>query len=474
MSKTKNMLILLVLLIVLTGAYIYLNYHPLSVNTGNVTPVPENKTISLLKIDDKTLSEIRLSSRKGTLTFIKKRGTWTLLESPIPLNMSKISEITYSLSDLAAQEIIDEHPADLVQYGLKNPVVVVKVTLNDKTSREFYLGDKTPIGTAFYFMLKGDPKVYSIPDFKGDKFVYTLLDIRDKVLSTVSVQDLTYFKLSRADGTIIEIKPGDKQNQMAQFGVGIWQMTRPYPEPKLVDSYIFQKVQEAIGTLTSVGEFIEENPVNLSRYGLAPPQAELIIKDNKKNTLHLYIGNDKDETNVYCKSSNSKAVFTLNKDPLSVITIKPFALVDKFVYIPNILEVSKVIIENEGESYNLAITQQVVKANKKGESDQTISSYWVDNKKTDEKAFQKFYQSLVALVVDAENDRAMLESKPDVKTTFYLRNNQIVRVSYVPYNQDFYAVFKNGQSEFLISRESVRQMLVMLQQFIQGKLNAES
>ena len=42
------------------------------------------------------------------------------------------------------------------------------------------------------------------------------------------------------------------------------------------------------------------------------------------------------------------------------------------------------------------------------------------------------------------------------------RDERKVVVSYVPYNEDFYAVFRNGRSEFVIHREQVENMLEQL------------
>lgn len=134
----------------------------------------------------------------------------------------------------------------------------------------------------------------------------------------------------------------------------------------------------------------------------------------------------------------------------------------------------KIIIEAPGRTNVITLTRRTQKAEDEDEEDEVITTYRVDGKEVEEKPFKKYYQSLIGLLVDAELDRE-LEEQPEVKTTFFLNKGSVreVHVNYVPYDNDFYAVFVNGKSEFVISRRQVAGMLDTLEALISGDLAKE-
>ena len=95
----------------------------------------------------------------------------------------------------------------------------------------------------------------------------------------------------------------------------------------------------------------------------------------------------------------------------------------------------------------------------------------MDSKEVEGKTFKKYYQSLIGILADAEKNRE-LEEKPEVKTTFFLNvgKNREVEVNYVPYDNDFYAVFRSGKAEFLVHKNQVKNMLDTLEALISGEL----
>ena len=70
-----------------------------------------------------------------------------------------------------------------------------------------------------------------------------------------------------------------------------------------------------------------------------------------------------------------------------------------------------------------------------------------------------FVENVTSLTVDAENDKNVAE-KPVYKTVFHINkgNKQPVTVEYCTYNDDFYAEFTNGKSDFAISKDKVNKV----------------
>src|SRR5699024_2505294 len=106
------------------------------------------------------------------------------------------------------------------------------------------------------------------------------------------------------------------------------------------------------------------------------------------------------------------------------------------------------------------IIRTTKKAEKEGEEDEVIETYKVDGKEVEEKPFKTYYQSLIGLMVDAENDNES-DQDPEVMTTFFLNKgkDREIHVDYVPYDNDFYVVERGGRAEFVISKQQVKKML---------------
>ncbi|HHW70184.1 MAG TPA: hypothetical protein GX392_02415, partial [Clostridiales bacterium] len=188
--------------------------------------------------------------------------------------------------------------------------------------------------------------------------------------------------------------------------------------------------------------------------------------------LHIYIGEEYDDETVYFKTDDGDSVYTIEKSKLEFMDIKPFELVEKFAYIVNIDDVDKIVVEGGGKSHTLTLTRTIQEAEgEEDEEDEVITTYKVDGKEVEEDSFKKYYQSLIGLIVDAENNEEP-NADPEVKTTFFLNKGKEreVHVDYVPYDKDFYLVVRNGKAEFLISQKQVKNMLNDLELLIEGKL----
>lgn len=486
MRKSRTIIILVVLLAVLAGLYFYLANRPQSDDSEI-----ESEKVSILDFDKNDITKMELKSKNDELTFNKvekeveeekdgkkekvKKSMWEV-EYPyeITLKQMNVDDIAYSFASLEAERVIEEEtPEDLAPYGLKDPQAVGQATLEDGSKKVLYLGDKTPSGNSYYLMVDGDPKVYEVWTNHGEHLLYTLSDVRDKSLPGINSQELSYLKLDRKDGKPIEVKMNDDQSEeQAQYGLGLWQLAQPYNEPMGVDTQALSDMLETLPSF-SIQDFVEDGVEDLSKYGLDEPSLEMIIKDSE-NTLHLLFGKEYDEDKIYFKTPDSDSVYGMNKSSIKFADIKPFNLVEKFAYIVNIEDVDKIIIEGQDKTHTLSMSRETKKAEKEDEEDEVITTYMVDGDEVEEKPFKKAYQSVIGILVDAENGEELTEN-PEIKTTFFLNKgeNREVHINYVPYDNDFYAVFRSGKAEFLVNKGSVHKMMDDIEALIRGDLIEE-
>ncbi|HVP17584.1 MAG TPA: DUF4340 domain-containing protein [Spirochaetia bacterium] len=456
--------IVLVVLAGLVGAYLVVT-RPRPVKAASTAP-------ALISADKDKLMKIVLSDRaEGTLTLEKKGKSWSVDSSrQFALDQSNLDDIVLTFTSLTAERVIDEKPADLAQYGLAPPRAVGEAFFSDGTTKTLLLGDKTPTGNAYYLQVKGDAKVYTVWTNHGEQMHWRLADLRDKRISPeIAYDKITYFRLSRADGPVIELKQKtEEQNKTFQLGFSRYLMTRPYSYPRGVDS---EKQDQLIKgpQQIQISSFVNDAPKNLAPYGLATPRAEVIVRD-ASNTLDFLIGSEAGPDKTYFSIRGRPAVYTTTTSSLSFLKTTPWDIVDKFVFIPNIDDVDRIDISSEGASHSLAIARVTKKAEKAGEKATVEATYSVDGKTVEEDSFKAFYQQLVGMQVEGEAARKVPET-PDVTVRFFLNKglSRTATITYARYDRDFDAVFLNGKNDFAIGRQQLTKMLEKLEALAKGE-----
>ncbi len=467
MRKMRSIIALGVVLVLLLGSYVYLkNRPPKQVEPGPITP-----SIDISRFDRETIKKITLKNEKGELAFEKKEDVWIITKPyKVEILQNTVNDLARTFSALGAEVVVEEEPGDLAPYGLKDPVGTGEAVLADGSKVVLYLGNRTADGNTYYLMKEGDPKLYTVWMHHGQRLNSGLSEYRDKNLVQINFQELRYFFMSRPKLEDIEIIINDElDEEQAQFGLGIYQMTKPYNKPMGVDSRIMGEIIEAFPKLV-LRDFINDHPDNLALYGLEEPSGRLTIKD-RENTLDLILGSDtEDGKQIHFQIAGSDAVYTMDKALLGFMDTKPFSLVEKFAFIVNIDHVDRVLVEGFDRRHTITLPRKTEKAEVEGKEDEIVTTYFVDGKEMEEKPFKRYYQSLIGLLVDAENYNEP-DVKPDVRTTFYVNKgpDREIVIEYLPYDRDFYSVVRGGRAEFLISRHRLVRMFEEMDLLLQGE-----
>ncbi len=455
----------LAVLVLLIGAYI------LVTRTKPVATSKAPAPIELSKGDKEKIVRVALTDRaEGSLVLAKKAGKWgTVPPVTAVLDDNSIDNLLYDFSGLTAQRVIEEKPTDLRPYGLAPPRAAATGTWEDGTSRTLLLGDKAPSGASFYVQVKGDPKVYSVESYNAQHFLWTLKDIRSRTITpAINWDEVAYVKIVEASGTVIEVRSKlESESKSFQFGFGQYLMTRPYRTPRGLDSQKQDTVVKGAQGV-SIADFADEPPRGLSAYGLDRPRAEVVVKDKSK-TLDLIFGSQKD-TQTWFAVRGQPGVYLTDTSSLDFLKTKPFDVIDKFTFIPNIEDVDRIDIASAGKTHTLVISRTVKKAANAGEQDEVTAAYTADGKTVEEDSFKKFYQEVIGLQVEGEMARRVANT-PEVTTTFWLNkgDSRRVKVEYAPYDRDFDAIFVNGVGEFALTKGQLTRMLGKLDLLVTGQ-----
>ena len=457
----RSLIFPLVLLVLAGGVYLYLRHRP-----GAEKPAPDDDRIVLSKHEKSAILRMELESAAGRVVLVKKYGRWEVEEPyPVALNQAKVDDLAYSFSRLFAERVVEENPEELSLYGLEKPRATARAVLADESEVCFYVGDKTSVGDSYYLQMAGSPVVYTVWRTHGVNFQSTLDDLRERRLPRVTPEKVEYFRRKWPGVPEIEIRRTPELaegEEETEFRLGFWQMDRPYARSQWVDGTEFTKAIQGLSMLW-IDEFVDDHPSDLARYGLANPRGELLV-EAADNTLHLFFGKETKDGLVYFKTADADNVYAMKKSRLSLMEMKPFALVEKFILLAFIDKVEEVIVETGEEEYSLTIERvekPEIERKKKGEEGETAAIYRVNGREVEEEAFKKLYQEIIGLRVDTENDRKLAAGEPEIRVGFVFATSDRQKLSFgfLPHDKDFYAVVRDGTSDFLIARNRVEKML---------------
>ena len=458
MSRRTVLIVMAGALVVVVALAVWLTLKPpAEEESAQETEDDQRVEISNLKLED--IREMVVESPRGRLRLARDGDSWKPDHPyPVTLDATAVEDLTYSFGRLYSERVLEADPADLAVYGLDPPVATARTTLSDGTTRVFFLGNRTPARNTFYLRADGNPTVYAVWMNHGEHFQWVLDDIRKRDLPVVDGQQIKLFQLTRRGAPDIEIiRMAEKDEQEVRFNLGLYNMRKPYSEAYGVD---IEDFNELIGTIPAfkIEEFVDDQPQDLGRYGLAPPAAELFMQDDQ-NVVHLRFGKPKDDKLVYFQVAGQKGVYTLRGDSLDFLTVSPFTLIDKFAFIVNIDDVEEVTVESPQTRIALSMTR-------KGEGENVETTYFADGQEVKEDPFKKLYQSFIGLFIEAENPTPR-RARPDIRMRYRMNKGRVRdwTIEYAPYDVDFYEVYVNGKTEFLMSREQLRNMMADIVKF---------
>jgi hypothetical protein len=295
-----RLLAALVIAAALGGAVWWSNHHKKpddSKASANTT------TPKVLAIPDDQVGQLEFQRKDAQPTIIKKNaaGNWELTApKTLPVDKDAVQNVASTLTSLTADQIVDEKPSDLAQFGLNAPSFDLKVTRKDGKTTELQLGDEAPTSGLIYAKVAGDPRVYALSTSMKTSLDKTWQDLRDKRLLTFDSDKLTRVELTAKKQTL----------ELGKNAQNDWQILKP--KPYRADGF---QVEELVRKLkdakldTSVSE--EDAKKAVSAYASGTPIAIAKVTD-AAGTQTLDVRKSKDD--YYAKSSVVDGVFKVAKD----------------------------------------------------------------------------------------------------------------------------------------------------------------
>jgi hypothetical protein len=303
---------------------------------------------------------------------------------------------------------------------------------------------------------------------------------------------------------------------MEQYGAVTLHMVQPYKGWELYGSNFTTNVLDGMNGI-SIGDMIDIQPDDYAKYGLDDPSLIVWLKDLTAE-IHLEIGNDADESDVvngedgktyaYVKFFDRPYVYLMDKSYLTTLyNINPFGFTMRFVALQNIDDVDSFTIKSASKSYEAVLNHEVIYVtatptptftptptpdpDAPETSDEApaledpntspaptpmpekLIHPTVSGQEVQEDAFRTFYQAVIGLSYDTSIDTFTPTGLPDITISYHLNNGEPdVVTEYYKYNNDFYAVRKDGGViQFVVGKQYVDAMLKSAEDLLAGELD---
>lgn len=261
--QTRKTLLALLVLAIIGGLAFYVSRQ---------APPDKNHKVFNLKPDDIARFELRGPGRD--LVVVRDGPSLWRIVKPVqsPADNSIADGIADAIAHLQVIDTVEKNPTDLANFGLENPATTVFVTTTDKRVLPgIMVGSDTPVGNNVYFKTTDKPAVMLTDSGFTVAAGRTLKDLRSHVLVGLTSDQINRIAVTRPDGTVLEVvRQGDG-----------WMITKPRDYP--ADAAAVQQMIDAI-VAARVDQFVEDNPTDLNKFGLAKPSLQFEVDGGKNNS----------------------------------------------------------------------------------------------------------------------------------------------------------------------------------------------
>lgn len=379
-KNTKRLIWGLVAVAILGGVYAGLMHMPDEQDTSS-----ETKT--LVSLDTEKLSSVHVTLSGGddytlTSTTENKKTTYSMSGSQdaSAYSDSLMQNLCSTASSISGQ-VVEISCDDLSKYGLadSDSVSTVAITDTDSQTTTLRFGVSSDVVSGTYCNIDGKTDVYLVDSDTASALLeqesyYRNLTVLGSYYSLSSeVKSLTVDAL--ADGTVLTIQARDTSgmDETTAKAYSDFVFTAPV-SCDADDSALKNGLLSDLQTLLTAQSIAEDNPSDLSKYGLDKPTARVHIKTNSIDATVLIGSKTDDNSGCYVMKEGGSTVFISDASSCGFLNdtwsdwrstnLMPFSL----------NEVSQITVTQDGTTHTVAVTQETSDEDSQDESEDSSNT----------------------------------------------------------------------------------------------------
>lgn len=372
----------------------------------------------------------------------------------ITLSQEKIKKLLNDFYRFHVLETVSEtsEEADLKEYGFTGEQPLVNIHTNDGQMYTFVLGGISPDEKARYVKMSGDEKIYSMLKVKEESFLNDMNYYRDRRVGVLDGYTLLSFSVTDKGVRKMGIRyKNENDREVVTTDAITYVMVLPYNGAVNIER--FGELMSNFDEVYAV-DFIEDNPYNISQYGLDDYSAlKVVIQDIEQNRHELTFGKADEKGNIYTMYGGCDFVFTTEPKMYNAVKeLNAAEFIDKYTNIFNLEDVRNVTVTGTAKTYSLDI-------NSSG-----AAKYEINDKEALDQGFKAVYQGIIGIKITgaAEEER---KEKEVLDITFTFKDGSKKTSKFYEYDSRNYGAVATDGTYGLVSERFVDNLLEILEIF---------
>lgn len=310
----KPTLILLVVAIALGLAVYYFDWK----RSQNEKP-PADTSKPAFSVDVSSITSFTIAHPAQTgdvpIRFEKRDGTWRIIQ-PIDA-LADRSTADGMVDQLAEDRFAQTEPGTEDRrkaYGLDPPQASIEFELQNGAKHTLLIGNKDFSGDSVYTIVDGAQSVDLLPAVLAESAGKSLQQLRDRSVLHLHATNLQRVEIHDANGDIIVTTTKGKPDEWT-IDAPAAQKGKLAPSWKVIDPFTSLQASEVI-----------DRPAAKQIASLANPAIRVVFTSADGKQVTLRISKPSGDT-LYAQASDTSALYTLSKEALDGLNLKPEDLV---------------------------------------------------------------------------------------------------------------------------------------------------
>lgn len=241
--------------------------------SGMEKQVKDLRDKSILHIASEDVRRVTLERPDSKLALRKTDGAWRIEEpAEYPADGTAVQNFLSSLGSLRAKDFPSESADDLDKYGLATPRLTIRLASGkDEAETAVLFGNTNEKEKSVYVKVGSRPTIFAVGDWSYGNVDKHVADFRDKTILAFKPEEATEIEVARSDGGSFVLQRKDDEWTLAD--------SEPPPSADQVNRFV-NDLKQLKGY-----EIADDNPTDLSKYGLASPTLTITVRGKDDSTI---------------------------------------------------------------------------------------------------------------------------------------------------------------------------------------------
>ncbi len=435
MKLYKNIIIILVIILALVGAFLAVYFVNPDDETPQVVESSEIETVDVFRINSDLVTKISVNSHEEVFDVTKKGTEYTISgENGLNVSKTKLQSFVYVASSVSATKIISENSQDAEKFGFNEKSNSMTIYTEDGSSETILIGDTTLDKENVYIKLSDEDTIYLksasgveklIPEYKS--FINTELIAID--LNNLSL--LTHVHIDKDGNTPIKLEYTkiDKSSYA-------WKMLSPVYSD--VNGQVLSDEVLNVVSEFKASDIAEAHPADITPYGFDNPYAEFSIGYDGKTTKLIFGGEY--EGYRFVMLSGYDSVYMVKNSTLDFLDVPYQNLMSRLIHVEYLDKVSKVEITTKNEKIVMEVRDD---------------SYKINTQNVEKSRFSKAYQAIIGISLDSVDLSPVTNATSDISIKYTRKDGSVANVDFVSVSDRNYRALVDGKGNCVTSKKNV-------------------